>query len=73
MDVAILSQFWIYREENARQENEATCKNRSDFTIIQGQNSKEDRKVSDEALNGSESVETASRASRTDSPFRNLE
>lgn len=47
MDMAILSQFWIYREENARKEAEVTCKNRKDFTIIEGQNSKEARKVSD--------------------------
>ena len=62
MDLAILSQFWIYRAENARKEQEG--KNQNGFNIVEGQLSKEERKGSDEALNASEVLETASTVSR---------
>ena len=68
MDLAILSQFWIYRAENARKEQEG--KNQTGFNIVEGQLQKEQRKGSDEALNASEVLETATTVSRGSAAFR---
>jgi len=68
MDLAILSQFWIYRAENARKEQEGKHKN--GFNIVEGQLTKEERKGSDEALNASVALDTASTVSRGSVPFK---
>jgi hypothetical protein len=34
MDIAILSQFWIYREQSSGEKDEAICKNPTDFNLV---------------------------------------